>query len=290
MRTKAASIAIFLNLLGATWGVTRKKSDIKLEWLEDAQHGEETLPHMKITFADGENDEIYLRPDPEDKCFFHGALKDDIESEVEVKGCKNKEATVAIVSRLIPCSVSLLFLDESGETFSKDGTEGVTFSNTTDEVPSSEAAWTGHKWEEALPRTVTAKFHVRIERSLVDQEGGETNAKNKVRSVIKTASVWFKKRLGLPMDIDLEVQSMETYYGKGTPIGDTSLRDSFGQSIPLQRLAGKGGRDHPTAWFKAPYNQNITHVSLAGIAQLRGLCNETSGPLSTFLCFIQSLR
>ena len=88
------------------------------------------------------------------------------------------------------------------------------------------------------------------------------------------------------MDIDLEVQSMETYYGDGTPIGDPHLEDPQGDNIPVPLLAGKGGRDHPTAWFKAPYLQN----KLAGIAQLRGLCNETSGPLSTFLFSFQSLH
>ena len=301
MKMRASSIAVLFNIFSASWAEKGNPCDIKLKWLEDADYGGETLSRMEVTFANGAKDEIFLKAHQDsdytmDECSFHGTLKGDIQSEVEVDGCKNEEAIVEIVSRLIPCNFAIAYLDENGETHSFDVTDGVTFSNGTDSAPppTAEALWTGARWEGALPRTVTAKFHVRIERSLVDQEGGETNAKNKVRSVIKTASVWFKKRLGLPMDIDLEVQSMETYYGKGTPIGDTSLRDLFGQSIPLQRLAGKGGPAHPTAWFKAPSLPpgiaGVGHIPGLFPGPIRGLCDEKSGPLSTFLFSIQSLH
>ena len=52
--------------------------------------------HTEITFADETTDEIFLKPDPENDCFYHGALKGDIESEVEVDGCKNDAEIVEI--------------------------------------------------------------------------------------------------------------------------------------------------------------------------------------------------
>ena len=297
MKMRASSIAVLFNIFSASWAEKGNPCDIKLKWLEDADYGGETLSRMEVTFANGARDEIFLKAHQDsdyttDECSFHGTLKGDIQSEVEVDGCKNKEATVEIVSRLIPCNFAIAYLDENGETHSIDVTDGITFRNAIDSAPppTAEALWTGARWEGALPRTVTAKFHVRIERSLVDQEGGEEKAKKKVHHIINLARPWFKKWLGLPMDIDLEVQSMETYYGEGTPIGDPHLEDPQGDNIPVPLLAGKGGRDHPTAWFKAPYRQNITHVALAGIADLPGLCNETSGPLSTFLFSFQSLH
>ena len=274
---RVAVIAILLNLLGASLAASKKKSDIKIKWLEDADHNGEKLPHMEIIFADGTKDEIFLKvhgtkhDGVADECFFHGALKSDFESEVEVDGCKNGEATVEIESRLVPCWIVILFLDEHGETFLLDPTEGVTFPNSTetDAPPPPQAAQSGgESWQGALPRTATAKFHVRIEKGLVDQEGSQDKAKRKVRRIIDLSRVWFKKHLGLPMDIDLEVQSTEFYNGDiGHPF----------RGNPLGNLASKGGkRGNPTAWFKAPYRSG----GIMGIAHVPGLCYEQNGPLS----------
>ena len=283
MRTRAASILVLLNLLGATWGanrgVTRKKSDIKLKWLEDDDHKGEKLPHMEITFADGKKDEIFLKVHKDDdgvtdECFFHGSLKGDMEAEVEVDGCKNGKATVQIQSRLIPCRVSSFFLDENGETFLVDPTEGVIFPNSTetDAPPPPQAAQaSGATWQGDLPRTATARFHVRVDKGLVEQEGSVANANRKVRRIIDLSRVWFKKHLGLPMDIDLEILSYGTYNAYiGHPFRNNQL------DILSMRHGGEEG--HPTAWFKAPHNRG----GIMGIAHVPGVCYEKNGHLSFF--------
>ena len=279
MRMRAASILVLLNLLGATWGakgVTRKKSDIKLKWLEDDDHKGEKLPHMEITFADGKKDEIFLKvygntDGVTDECFFHGSLKGDMEAEVEVDGCKNGKATVQIQSRLIPCRVSSFFLDENGETFLVDPTEGVIFPNSTetDAPPPPQAAQaSGATWQGDLPRTATARFHVRVDKGLVEQEGSVANANRKVRRIIDLSRVWFKKHLGLPMDIDLEIKSTEIYYG--------DIRYPYTFRI-LASKGGKGG--HPTAWFKAPvWNDGV----IRGVGHTPAVCLERKGHISFF--------
>merc|ERR1712080_802720 len=87
---KTHLLPALLSLLGTSWAVTKKPSDIKLKWLEDEVIDGDTLPHMEITFADGTTDEIFLKPDLENACFYHGTLKSDIESEVEVDGCRGE--------------------------------------------------------------------------------------------------------------------------------------------------------------------------------------------------------
>jgi len=262
---RVAAVAALLNLLGTSLAVTRNPSDIKLKWLDDEVVQGDTLTHMEITFADGSKDEIFLKPDPEDNCFFHGSLKGDVESEVEVDGCKNDAEIVEISSRLVPCGIVILLL-ENGETYTIDPTDGITFPNGTDSVAQGPvaAAFRGPQWQGSLPPEVTAKFHIRITKSLVEQwvedkpwgsqrpwgsQLRESWAKIRVRRIVSLAQPWFKQNLGLAMDVKLEILSIEI---TSATIPDVFAEDSSGNLIALDLLAGKGPRgDYPTAWFKA---------------------------------------
>ena len=240
MRTKVASILVLLNLLGTTWGVTRKKSDIKLKWLEDVEHDGKMFPHMKITFADGTMDEIFLKPNP--NCFFHGRLKTDNESTVVVDGCKNDDATILINSRLVPCGyVSLLF--ENGETYSIDPSEGRESLNGTDSVPPPQAAaFQGAGWQHHwLPSSVVAKVHVKYDRSLVNQYGSQAKALRGVQAIVHFARAWFHRSSGLAMDVQIQVLSWEYYAGT---IPHPGIRGALGS------LTGKGD-GHPVVWFRS---------------------------------------
>ena len=282
MRTRAASIAILFNLLGATWGVTRKKSDIKLKWLQDEVKDGHKLPHMEITFADGSKDEIFLKEDPENDCFYHGSLKSDIESEVEVDGCKDAVETIIITSRLVPCGLVILLLENS-ETYSIDPTEGRDQLNSTDSVPGAPAA-AGAKYEGQLPHGVVAKIHVRYDESLVRQYGTQQEAEKGVRAIIDLSRPWFKKRRnGLLMEVEIKVLTLQYYAGT---IPDPALVDPF---VPLK---GKGANDpngYPTAWFRA---HKCSGRCTAGKGHMPGFCRYDHGTLFIlFHCiYIEQVR
>jgi hypothetical protein len=266
MRT--AAIPALLSLLGTSWAASRNPSEIKLKWLEDEVVEGDTLPHMEITFADGTTDEIFLKPDPENDCFYHGSLKGDIESEVEVDGCKNDAEIVEISSRLVPCGLVILLL-ENGKTFAINPLEGIGFPNSTDAVPPVAAGFNGASWQGNLPTTAVAKIHVRYDRSIVDLFGSDRAARKKVKGIVDLSRIWFRRSRGLSMDIHIEVISTESYNGRiGHPTGTM-----------LNGLSGRGGqRGHPTAWFKAidpRYGGNAY-----GIAHVPGLCNGESGLIS----------
>jgi len=271
---RVAAVAALLNLLGTSLAVTRNPSDIKLKWLDEEVVQGDTLTHMEITFADGSKDEIFLKPDPKDDCFFHGSLKGDVESEVEVDGCKNDAEIVEISSRLVPCGIVILLL-ENGETYTIDPTDGITFPNGTDSVAQGPvaAAFRGPQWQGSLPPEVTAKFHIRITKSLVEQwvedkpwgsqrpwgsQLRESWAKIKVRRIVSLAQPWFKQNLGLAMDVKLEILSIEI---TSATIPDVWAKDSSGNYIHVNSegdiLEGKGPLgDYPTAWFTKPKNRN----------------------------------
>jgi len=235
-------ILVLLNL-GAGWAiVTRSPSKIKLKWLEDEVIAGDTLPHMEITLADGSKDEIFLEPDSEIECFFHGSLKSDIESEVEVDGCKNDLEVIAISSRLVPCGLVTLLL-ENGETYSIDPSEGRENLNGTDSIPPPPAAaFQGAEWEhDWLPRSVVAKVHVKYDQSLVNQYGSQEKALRGVKAIVHFAKAWFHRSSGLAMDVQIQVLSWEYYAGTIPHPGTEGA---------LSSLTGK--RDgHPVVWFRS---------------------------------------
>jgi len=235
-------ILVLLNLLGASWAiVTRNPSKIKLKWLEDEVIEGDTLPHMEITLADGSKDEIFLEPDSEIECFFHGSLKSDIESEVEVDGCKNDLEVIVISSRLVPCGLVTLLL-ENGETYSIDPSEGRESLNGTDSIPPpTAAAFQGAEWQDDLPESVVAKVHVKYDQSLVNQySGSREKALREVKAIVKVARAWFHKSSGLAMDVQIRVESWE--YGGTIP--------HPGTEGALDSLTGKGD-GHPVVWFRS---------------------------------------
>ena len=124
--------------------------------------------HMEITFADGTRisrwdpqiwdiDEIFLKPDPENDCFYHGALKSDIESEVEVDGCKNDAEIVEISSRLVPWVLVILLHKETFTIIPLEGTLGSNNVCTARMQPGS----TEHLGKETFPQNAVAKIRVR---------------------------------------------------------------------------------------------------------------------------------
>ena len=270
---KLAAILATLSLLGTSWAtfrVAKTPSKIKLKWLED----QDGRPHMEITFADGTTDEIYLEADSENDCFYHGALKSDIDSEVEVDGCKGEVEIVEISSRLIPCGLVFLLL-ENNETFEIDPTEGIKFEGT-DARPTA-ASWQGAAWQGDLPTTAVAKIHVRYDQTLVEMMGSEWGAERKAKTIIDLARVWFKRRHGLAMDIDINVLTSKYYDGR---ITDASKRQ-------IDSLSGKGRQgyddEHPTAWITA----SSSEWGIAGIANVPGICRGKShGPLSIVFPFL----
>jgi len=235
-------ILVLLNLLGASWAtVTRNPSKIKLKWLEDEVIAGDTLPHMEITLADGSKDEIFLEADSEIECFFHGSLKSDIESEVEVDGCKNDLETIVISSRLVPCGLVTLLL-ENGETYSIDPSEGRESLNGTDSIPPpTAAAFQGAGWELDLPKSVVAKVHVKYDQSLVNQYGSPAKAFRGVQAIVRTAKPWFHMSLGLAMDVQIQVLSTE-YYDEGTI-------PHPGNALVLPPTGKRDG--HPVVWFRS---------------------------------------
>jgi len=286
---RVAAIAAFFSLLGTSWSASKEPSEIKLKWLEDEVIEGDILPHMEITFADGTTDEIFLEPDPENECFHHGSLKGDIESEVEVDGCKNDAEIVQISSRLVPSGLVILLL-ENGKTFTINPFEGIGFPNGTDGAPPvavaaefngasinrasiNGASINRASWQGALPTTAVAKIHVRYDRSLVDLLGSEAEARKKVKAIVDLSRDYFKRERGLSMNIKIEIQSTEYY---NASIGNPFTRDPFtGGSIALNGLKGKGGGGvHPTAWFK------VGSQGIRGVADIAGICNGQAGLIS----------
>ena len=249
---RVAAITALLSLFDGSWAVSRKPSKIKLIWLADEVIDGDTLPHMEITFADSSKDEIFLKRDPENDCFYHGSLKGDIESEVEVCTCnldgsRSDVETFVITSRLVPCRLVSLLL-ENGVTYSIDPSEGRDRFNGTDSI-AAEAFDAGSKWTGGeLPHGVVAKIHVRYDESLVQQFGSREQAEKGIRAIIDLSRPWFKKwERGLVMDVEIKVLTLQYYAG-------TIPHPGSGPPHALAQLQGKGAMDpdgYPTAWFRA---------------------------------------
>ena len=262
------AILVLLNLLSASWAVvTRNPSEIKLKWLEDEVIAGDTLPHMEITFADGSKDEVFLEPDSEIECFFHGSLKSDIESEVEEDGCKDNVEIIVISSRLVPCGLVILLL-ENGKTYSIDPSEGRENLNGTDLVaPPAAAAFQGAGFQgHQLPMSVVAKIHVKFDQSLVNQFGSRALAERRVKAIVHMSRAWFHRSSGLAMDVQIEVLSWEftprTIPCPGCAAGTTT----FGG------LTGNGD-GHPVAWFRDwPRSCETTKGVTVGVAQVAAFC------------------
>ena len=166
-------------------------------------------------------------------------MKSDIESEVEVDGCKNDLEVIVISSRLVPCGLVTLLL-ENGETYSIDPSEGRESLNGTDSIPPpTAAAFQGAGWEhDWLPKSVIAKVHVKYDRSLVNQYGSQAKALRGVQAIVHFAKAWFHRSSGLEMDVQIQVLSWEYYTG--------TIPHPSRQRIPT------GNRDsHPVVWFRS---------------------------------------
>ena len=271
---RVAAITALLSLFDGSLAVSRKPSKIKLMWLADEVIDGDTLPHMEITFADSSKDEIFLKRDPENDCFYHGSLKSDIESEVEVCTCnldgsRSDVETFVITSRLVPCRLVSLLL-ENGVTYSIDPSEGRDRLNSTDSVPGpvfyAEAKWTGQ-----LPHSVVAKIHVRYDESLVRQYGTQQEAEKGVRAIIDLSRPWFKKwKRGLVMDVEIEVLTLQYYAG--------TIPHPGSHEHAMKQLKGKGAMDrrgYPTAWFRSNKCLNprgTTRCSMTGLGDGMAFC------------------
>ena len=73
-------IAALFSVLGTSLAVTRKPSDIKLQWLNSGKG-------MKITFPDKTTDEIELQADPQNECFYHGPIT-LLEYQTNMRRCR----------------------------------------------------------------------------------------------------------------------------------------------------------------------------------------------------------
>ena len=240
-RMRLAGFASLFSLLSTTtWAQakvpTKKPSNIKLEWLR-------TGVGMKITFADNRTDEIFLKRDSHDNCLFQGSLKSDIQSEVEVDGCKGDFEFVEISSRLVPCGLITL-LYEDGETYEINPLEGMIPPDVEDSRVVEVIERQGQTWSGALPATAVAKIHVRYDTNLLEMVGGQhAAAKKKVNKIIKLARPYFRRSNGLAMDIEIEVVSGPSHYNE---------RMNGAPQDWLNWLNYQGGSDeHPTAWFTA---------------------------------------
>ena len=256
-RMRFLLIAALFSVLGTSLAVTRKPSDVKLQWLNSGKG-------MKITFPDKTTDEIELQADPQNNCFYHGHLLEDHESQVEVDGCKGDLEIVEISSRLVPCGLVFLLL-ENGETYEIDPTEGLQFPNQTDTVVPEAAGTQPAAMNGQLPTSVEAKIHVRYDPSFRDLYGSDSAAKRKIRDIISLAQPWFKRERNLAMNIEIKVVTNSYYPSRiGHPFRS------------LGGLVGKGGsREHPTAFFKAadPAYRGAAY----GVAHRPAFCNGNQG-------------
>ena len=100
--------------------------------------------------------------------------------------------------------------------------------------------------------------------------GDQAAAKRKAKAIVDLSRVWFKKSLGLRMDIDIEVLTNKFYDGR---ISSASVA----QINALQDQGRQGDEDeHPTAWITAGSSQ----WGISGIANVPGICRGIShGPL-----------
>ena len=102
---------------------------------------------------------------------------------MEVDGCKGDLEIVEISSRLVPCGLVFLLL-ENGETYEIDPTEGLQFPNQTDTVVPEAAGGQIAAMNGQLPTSVEAKIHVRYDPSFRDLYGSDSAAKRKIRDII----------------------------------------------------------------------------------------------------------
>ena len=228
------SFAVILGLLGASMAsLTKKPSDYKLEWLNSGKV-------MKITFPDKTTDEIPLKADKDNNCFFHGYLNSDLESEVEVDGCKGNVEVVEIDSRLVRCGLVFLLLEADGKTYEIDPTEGFQMNKTDSVVPESLEA-PAEAMQGSRPTSVVAKLHLRYDPSILEMVGGSHGAaQRKLKAIVDIARPWFKRTRNLAMDIEIKIMSNEAYQSRIPEDG------------AVQSLVGEGspGSGHITAFFR----------------------------------------
>lgn len=247
------SFAVILGLLGASMALTKKPSDYKLEWLNSGKV-------MKITFPDKTTDEIPLKADKDNNCFFHGYLNSDLESEVEVDGCKGNVEVVEIDSRLVRCGLVFLLLEADGKTYEIDPTEGFQLNKTDSVVPESldpPAAMQGSR-----PTSVVAKLHLRYDPSILEMVGGSHDAaKKKLKAIVDLARPWYKRTRNLAMDIEIKIMSIEAYQSRIPEDG------------ALKSLQGRGssGSGHITAFFRT-----ANRYQYWGVAYLGTICRHTT--------------
>ena len=246
------SFAVILGLLGASMALTKKPSDYKLEWLNSGKV-------MKITFPDKTTDEIPLKADKDNNCFFHGYLNSDLESEVEVDGCKGNVEVVEIDSRLVRCGLVFLLLEADGKTYEIDPTEGFQLNKTDSVVPESlgppPAAMQGSR-----PTSVVAKVHLRYDPSILEMVGGSHDAaQRKLKAIVDLARPWFKRTRNLAMDIEIKIMSNEAYQSRIPEDG------------AVQSLVGEGspGSGHITAFFRT------ARWGFWGVAYLDSICRSS---------------
>ena len=188
--------------------------------------------HTEITFADGTTDEIFLKPDPENDCFYHGALKGDIESEVEVDGCKNDAEIVEISSRLVPWILVILLHKETFTIIPLEGTLG-----------SNNAMCAQHGCS-------------RVQRSILARRPSHKMQLPKFTSdMTKTCSVPMRKKESQSDCGPLKnlVQEVPWTFDEHSNRCHFYLIVKWLHRSPhLGQCAQRGGqRGHPTAWFQA---------------------------------------
>ena len=249
------SFAVILGLLGASMALTKKPSDYKLEWLNSGKV-------MKITFPDKTTDEIPLKADEKNDCFFHGYLKSDVESEVEVDGCKGAAEVVEIDSRLVRCGLVFLLLEADGKTYEIDPTEGFQLNKTDTVVPPESLGPSPAAMQGGMPTSVVLKLHLRYDPSMVDHFGSHGAAQRKLKAIVNMAKHWFKRTRNLAMDIEIKIMSIEAYQPR--------IPESKGA---LESLVGRGssGSGHITAFFRT-----ANRWSYWGVAYLGTICRHTT--------------
>ena len=250
------SFAVILGLLGASMALTKKPSDYKLEWLNSGKV-------MKITFPDKTTDEIPLKADKDNNCFFHGYLNSDLESEVEVDGCKGNVEVVEIDSRLVRCGLVFLLLEADGKTYEIDPTEGFQLNKTDTVVPPESLGPSPAAMQGGMPTSVVLKLHLRYDPSILEMVGGSHGAaQRKLKAIVNMAKHWFKRSRNLAMDIEIKIMSIEAYQPR-IPDSDQGA---------LESLVGRGssGSGHITAFFRT------AQWGYWGVAYLGTICRHTT--------------
>ena len=248
------SFAVILGLLGASMAsLTKKPSDYKLEWLNSGKV-------MKITFPDKTTDEIPLKADEKNDCFFHGYLKSDVESEVEVDGCKGAAEVVEIDSRLVRCGLVFLLLEADGKTYEIDPTEGFQLNKTDTVVPPESLGPSPAAMQGGMPTSVVLKLHLRYDPSILEMVGGSHGAaQRKLKAIVNMAKHWFKRTRNLAMDIEIKIMSIEAY------------QSWIPEDGAVQSLVGEGspGSGHITAFFRT------ARWGFWGVAYLDSICRSS---------------